>query len=273
MDPLEQLLAERACERLILDFVHRLDLGEPASVAELFTEDGVWEWPAGNRVIKGREALRAYFGSRPADRLSRRMMSNILVTVDSADTATAISYFTTYRVEDHPGGMLPAGPPFQVGHYEDTFRRSDGTWLLAARTLFLPFGGPPQGVHTADAPFVRFSDGTEPPLSQGVRGGPFLFTSGQGPLDPATLEMPTGFADQAHRVLTNVEAVVAAAGGSRRSITRCTCYLADQAHFAEFNRVYREFFADCSPLPARTTVVARLVREGVLVEVDAVAVV
>jgi len=274
MDPLEQLLAERACERLILDFVHRLDLGEPASVAELFTEDGVWEWPAGNRVVKGREALRAYFGSRPADRLSRRMMSNILVTVDSADTATAVSYFTTYRVEDHPGGMLPAGPPFQVGHYEDTFHRSsDGTWLLAARTLFLPFGGPPQGVHTADAPFVRFSDGTEPPLSQGVRSGPFLFTSGQGPLDPATLEMPTGFADQARRVLTNVEAVVAAAGGSRRSIARCTCYLADQAHFAEFNRVYREFFADCSPLPARTTVVVRLVREGVLVEVDAVAVV
>ena len=45
MDPLQQLLAERACERLILDFVHRLDLGEPASVAELFTQDGRWEWP------------------------------------------------------------------------------------------------------------------------------------------------------------------------------------------------------------------------------------
>lgn len=44
-DPLERLLAERACERLIIDFVHRLDLGEPGSVAELFTEDGTWEWP------------------------------------------------------------------------------------------------------------------------------------------------------------------------------------------------------------------------------------
>ncbi|GAA3821145.1 hypothetical protein GCM10022403_063210 [Streptomyces coacervatus] len=74
-----------------------------------------------------------------------------------------------------------------------------------------------------------------------------MFTCGQGPLDPA--------------------------GGDRRSITRCTCYLADRGHFAEFNRVYREFFADCAPLPARTTVVAQLVREGVLVEVDAMAVV
>ncbi|MET8243208.1 hypothetical protein ABZV31_01495 [Streptomyces sp. NPDC005202] len=32
-------------------------------------------------------------------------------------------------------------------------------------------------------------------------------------------------------------------------------------------------FAHCPPLPARTTVVSRLVREGVLVEVDAVALV
>ncbi|MFF4797169.1 RidA family protein [Streptomyces sp. NPDC001351] len=112
-----------------------------------------------------------------------------------------------------------------------------------------------------------------PPLSQGIRSGPLLFTSGQGPLDPATGEMPADFGAQARQVLANVEAVVAAAGGDRRSITRCTCYLADRAHLAEFNGVYREFFADGSPLPARTTVVVQPVREGVLVEVDAMAVV
>ncbi|WSQ08688.1 nuclear transport factor 2 family protein [Streptomyces sp. NBC_01231] len=139
---MERLLAERACERLIIDFVHRLDLGEPGSVAELFTEDGSWAWPAGNRLIEGREALRAYFASRPATRLSRRLMSNILVTVTSPDTATAIAYFTTYRVDGHQGGMVPAGPPVQIGHYQDTFHRTPGdTWLLASRTLFLPFGG------------------------------------------------------------------------------------------------------------------------------------
>ncbi|GGW82299.1 nuclear transport factor 2 family protein [Streptomyces lomondensis] len=142
IDPMGHLLAERACERLILDFVHRLDLGEPSSVAELFTEDGVWQWPEGDRLVQGRDALRAYFGSRPADRLSRRMMSNVLVTVVSPETAKAISYFTTYRVDGYEGGVIPAGPPVQVGHYEDTFQRTAGTWLLASRTLRLPFGGP-----------------------------------------------------------------------------------------------------------------------------------
>ena len=48
--------------------VDALDLGEPSSVAELFTPDGVWEWRAGDRRVEGRDALRRYFGSRPADR-------------------------------------------------------------------------------------------------------------------------------------------------------------------------------------------------------------
>ncbi|WP_316776769.1 nuclear transport factor 2 family protein [Streptomyces sasae] len=144
MDPLEQLLAERACERLVIDFVHRLDLGRPASVAELFTADGWWEWPppGDGRRAAGREALAAYFGARPTGRLSRRIMSNILVTVTGPDTATATSYFQTYRVDGYEGGMVPAGPPVQIGQYEDTFRRLDGRWLLSSRSLVLPFGGP-----------------------------------------------------------------------------------------------------------------------------------
>jgi 2-iminobutanoate/2-iminopropanoate deaminase len=88
-------------------------------------------------------------------------------------------------------------------------------------------------IHTDKAPFVRFADGTEPPLSQAIKVGGLVFTSGQGPLDPTTNEMP--------------------------------------ANFASFNQVYREFFADNAALPARTTVVTQLVREGVLVEIDAVA--
>ncbi|WP_327404430.1 nuclear transport factor 2 family protein [Streptomyces sp. NBC_01288] len=142
LDPLQRLLAERACERVILDFVRRLDLGDPASVAGLFTEDGRWEWPEGDRAVEGREALRKYFGARPAGRLSRRLMSNVLVTLTSPGTAISTAYFTTYRVDGHHGGMVPAGPPVQVGHYEDNFRQVDGTWLIDTRTLFLPFGGP-----------------------------------------------------------------------------------------------------------------------------------
>ncbi|MDH6704009.1 hypothetical protein P3T27_000710 [Kitasatospora sp. MAA19] len=140
LTPIDRMLAERACERIVVDFIHRLDLGEPGSVAELFTPDGVWSWPHGDRRVEGREALRAYFASRPADRLSRRLMTNILVTVESATTARAVSYLTTYRVDGYAGGMIEPRLPANVGHYEDTFRAVDGSWLLATRTVFLPFG-------------------------------------------------------------------------------------------------------------------------------------
>jgi SnoaL-like domain len=60
LDPLYRLIAERECERLIIDFVRRLDLGEPGSVAELFTPDGIWEWPDGDRRVEGRDALRRW---------------------------------------------------------------------------------------------------------------------------------------------------------------------------------------------------------------------
>jgi hypothetical protein len=139
-DPLSRLLAERACERLIIDFVWRLDVGEPGSVADLFTPDGVWEWPAGERRIEGRDALRRYFGSRPPDRLSRRLMTNILVTITSSTTASATSYLTTYRVDGYQGGMVAPRLPVNIGHYEDSFRHLDGAWLLARRITNLPFG-------------------------------------------------------------------------------------------------------------------------------------
>lgn len=142
LDPLERLPAERACERLVVEFVRTLDLGEPGAVAGLFTADGVWEWPEGDRTVRSREALRKYFGARQADRLSRRVRTDILVTVTSATTAAATTSFTTYRVDGHTGGMVPPRAPAQVGHYEDPFRGIDGRWPLAARSMFPAFGGP-----------------------------------------------------------------------------------------------------------------------------------
>lgn len=141
LDPLSRLLAERDCQRLIIELVRRLDLGVSGSAADLFTTDGLWEWPRGSRRIQGREQLRAYFGSRPADRKSRRLCTNVLVHVESPTRAQATSYLVTYRV-DGWSDMVPAPAPTSVGHYEDHFVRIDGVWLLARRMLELPFGGP-----------------------------------------------------------------------------------------------------------------------------------
>ncbi|MFD5813440.1 nuclear transport factor 2 family protein [Streptomyces sp. NPDC127038] len=149
LDPMDRLLAERACERIVVQFVHTLDLGDPGDVADLFTYAGFWEWAEGDRRIEGRDALRSYFAGRPAGRLSRRICTNILVTVTSESTATATTYFTTYRVDGHTGGFVPPRAPTQVGHYEDTFRKVEGQWLLDSRSLYLAFAGPTERLEAA----------------------------------------------------------------------------------------------------------------------------
>lgn len=149
LDPTERLLAERACERVIVEFVHQLDLGDPGDVADLFTDFGVWEWAEGDRRIQDRDALRSYFAGRPADRLSRRICTNVLVTITSEATATATTYFTTYRVDGHTSGFVPPRAPTQVGHYEDTFLKVGGRWLLKSRSLYLAFAGPTERLEAA----------------------------------------------------------------------------------------------------------------------------
>ncbi|MGW5200722.1 nuclear transport factor 2 family protein [Streptomyces spiralis] len=131
-----------------------MDLGDPGSVAELFTRDGVRECPppGDGRRVQGRDAPRACFDSRPADRLSRRLTSNIVVTVPSPDTATAVSCFTTYRVDGHRGGMGPAGPPVHIGHHEDRFRRVSGAWLLPPGPCTCPSGPDTRGPRAGTGP-------------------------------------------------------------------------------------------------------------------------
>ena len=48
------------------------------------------------------------------------------------------------RVDGYAGGMLPPRLPVNIGHYEDTFSKPDGTWLLARRVTVLPFGSQTQ---------------------------------------------------------------------------------------------------------------------------------
>ena len=115
------------------------------------------------------------------------------------------------------------------------------------------------------------------PYSQAILAEGWLWCSGQIALDPATGQLVHEGTDeessraQARQALTNLAAVVAAAGGSLRNVVRCTVYLADMSHFAAVNEVYAEFFPpDASP-PARATVEVSRLPKGGMVEIDCVA--
>ncbi len=127
-------------------------------------------------------------------------------------------------------------------------------------------------VRTAEAPAPAHT------FSQGVRKGPFVQVSGQGPVDPATNQylFPGDVAAQTIRTLRNVKAIIEASGATFDDVVMLRVYLTQREHFAAMNEAYGAFVAeytDDDVLPCRTTVFTGLPREEMLVEIDAVAIV
>ena len=110
------------------------------------------------------------------------------------------------------------------------------------------------------------------PYSQGIITGNLLFTAGQIPLDPATGQIVQGDVTvQTERVLRNLSAVLESAGAGWADVVKTTVYLQDMADFPRVNEVYGRMIGDARP--ARSTVQVAGLPRGVLVEIDAVAVV
>jgi len=107
------------------------------------------------------------------------------------------------------------------------------------------------------------------PYSQAVAAGPFVFISGQIPLNQQG-EMVTGdIVVQMVQVIENLKAVLKAAGLSLNDVVKTTVFLADMADFTEMNRVYAEFFPEKSP--ARSTFQVAALPRNASVEIEAVA--
>ncbi len=111
------------------------------------------------------------------------------------------------------------------------------------------------------------------PYSQAVRTGDLLFVSGQIPIDPSTGKLidDRSIKGQTQRVLENLLAIVAAAGGSAENVLKTTVFLRDMEDFAEMNAAYSEFFRS-SP-PARSTIEAARLPRDVSVEIDCIAII
>ncbi|MEM7198940.1 MAG: RidA family protein [Planctomycetota bacterium] len=108
------------------------------------------------------------------------------------------------------------------------------------------------------------------PYNQAIVAGDLVFCSGQVALDPTTNEMVGATAaEQARRALTNLGAVLEAAGTSMDRVVRTTVYLADMADFVAVNEVYAEFFPGVKP--ARAALAVKTLPKNGLVEIDCIA--
>lgn len=120
-----------------------------------------------------------------------------------------------------------------------------------------------ESVHTESAPAAIG------PYSQAIRADGMLYTSGQIALDPHSGEMADGFDAQARQVLSNLSAVLAAAGCTFSDVVKATIFVTDLSNFPRLNELYGEAMGEHRP--ARSTVQVAALPKGALVEIDLIA--
>ena len=109
------------------------------------------------------------------------------------------------------------------------------------------------------------------PYSQAYEYNGLIITSGQIPADPGTGAFPEGIEAQTRQSLSNIRAILEAAGTDMDHVIKTTVFLRDMNDFAAMNGVYAGFFSE-GCYPARSAVqVARLPKDA-LVEIEAIAV-
>ena len=107
------------------------------------------------------------------------------------------------------------------------------------------------------------------PYSQAIQAGNMVFVSGQIALHPETNEIPEDFTTQCHQVLRNLQAILEASGSSLENTVKVMIYMTNIDRFNELNEIYEDYLG--SAKPARACVEVSRLPKGVLVEMDAVA--
>ena len=107
------------------------------------------------------------------------------------------------------------------------------------------------------------------PYSQAIRYGNLVFCSGQLGLDPESGKLVEGVEAQARQSLTNIRALLAAAGTSLAHVVKATVFLTGMSAWPVVNGIYAEFMGDNRP--ARSTVQVAALPLGGLVEIEVVA--
>src|SRR5262245_30258092 len=106
------------------------------------------------------------------------------------------------------------------------------------------------------------------PLSHHRSYGEWVFTSGQIGRDPEG-SIPPDFGAQMRVAFESLRTNLEAAGAALDTVVKTTVFLTRHKDFAEMNDIYNEYFSE--PWPARSTLVAGMVRSELLFEIEAIA--
>ncbi len=142
----ERIEIERACERLVHVYSRALDLGDMSAAADCFAENGSMSRPmAPDAVIEGRENIRASLLTRPKTLLTKHLATNIVIDVESRDSASGLSYLTMIATTPPADAKPPfvSQGPIYFGEFKDRYVREKDVWKFLERrgSIQLKFSG------------------------------------------------------------------------------------------------------------------------------------
>ena len=150
LSALERIEIERACERIVYAYARALDLGDLSGAADFFAVNGSMSRPmAPEQVIEGRETIRASLLTRPKTLLTKHLASNVMIDVESRDSARGLSYLTmisTTPPADAKPPFVSQGPVW-FGEFKDRYVRENGVWRFLERrgSIQMKFSGAAPG--------------------------------------------------------------------------------------------------------------------------------
>ena len=109
--------------------------------------------------------------------------------------------------------------------------------------------------------------------SQAIRTGDLVFVTAQTGRNPDTGKLEEGLDAQTRRMLSNLDAILNAAGCTPADIVKVTLLLADIKDFKAVDQIYSAWLPGLgvTPLPARTAFAAASLPADALVMMDVVA--
>jgi uncharacterized protein (TIGR02246 family) len=135
VDALQRLLIQDACRELVLRAAECADTHDAAGLASLFLPDGVLRRPGGQPLL-GRAAITQAYAERPPSRITRHLVTNTRVVVESILAASARSrvLLCAGSTDDAAGPQgRPQRGPLLVGEFDDRFTLTDDGWRFASR--------------------------------------------------------------------------------------------------------------------------------------------
>jgi len=131
----EQLAAQALCRDLVARTAYFTDQQNHEAFAGLFTEDAQLARPGG-AWLNGRAEILASYRAKPADRITRHLVSNTVFSDTQAGSAQAVSYVLLWSTtaDAAPEAFGRKANARQVlGEFHDSFVKTEQGWRIAKR--------------------------------------------------------------------------------------------------------------------------------------------